>query len=258
MPLPTKLLKQTALITLLGSTALFNIASAKDFSSQSEATDVLELYTSEGCSSCPPADRWLSTFKDKPELFKDVIPMAFHVDYWDYIGWKDRFAKPAYSIRQRDYVSSGSVSQSYTPQFVANSGEWRAWLSGKRAWKQNTNNVGVLKASITDNSDTVSVKFTPESKSLMAQAKSGSYVLNVAILGMDLSSKVRAGENRGEILKHDFVVLNHKKHTVSASPNQWQVAMPAIPQSGQKQSAVVVWLSQGANQQVIQATGGYL
>ena len=81
-----KLLKQTVLISLLGSTVLFNVLAAKDFSSKSGATEVLELYTSEGCSSCPPADRWLSTFKDKPELFKDVIPMAFHVDYWDYIG----------------------------------------------------------------------------------------------------------------------------------------------------------------------------
>jgi hypothetical protein len=253
-----KLLKQTVLISLLGSTVLFNVLAAKDFSSKSGATEVLELYTSEGCSSCPPADRWLSTFKDKPELFKDVIPMAFHVDYWDYIGWKDRFAKPAYSIRQRDYVSTGNVSQSYTPQFVANSGEWRAWLSGKRAWKQNTNNAGVLKASIADSADKVSVQFTPESKSLMTQAKTGNYVLNVAILGMGLSSKVRGGENHGELLKHDFVVLNHKKQTVAASAGQWQVAMPVIPQSGQQQSAVVVWLSQAANQQVIQATGGYL
>jgi len=252
------LLKKAVLITLLGSTVLFNVLHAKDFSSKSEATDVLELFTSEGCSSCPPADRWLSTLKDKPELFTDVIPMSFHVDYWDYIGWKDRFAKPAYSIRQRDYVRSGKSSQSYTPQFVANSGEWRKWHSGQRIWDKNTRNVGVLKATVSDNADKVNVLFNAESRSLIAKAKSSNYVLNVAILGMGLRSQVKAGENHGVLLEHDFVVLNHKTTTVAAAAKQWQVAMPAIPKSGQTKSAVVVWLSEVGNQQVIQATGGYL
>ena len=249
----TNVLKKTALITLLGSSVLFNIAYAKEYSSQVEATDVLELFSSEGCSSCPPAERWLSTFKDKPEVFKDVIPMAFHVDYWDYIGWKDRFAKAEYSTRQRDYVRNGNVSQSYTPQLVANSGEWQQWHRGQRVWKNNAKNVGVLKAVVADATDKVSVNFNPQQT-----ANSGTYVLNVAILGMGLSTQVNAGENHGELLKHDFVVLNHQKQAVNAATNQWEVAMPSIPKSGQKQNAVVVWLSQVGSQQVIQATGGYL
>ena len=253
MPQSKNLFKKAVLITMLGSTVLFNVLSAKDFSSKSEATDVLELYTSEGCSSCPPAEHWLNALKDKPELFTDVIPMAFHVDYWDYIGWKDRFAKPSYSARQRSYVHSGRVSQSYTPQLVANSAEWAKWHRGQRVWSPNKKNVGVLKASVPDNAGKVLVKFDPTSK-----AKSGNYVLNVAVLGMGLSSKVKAGENRGETLDHEFVVLNHQQQTVASSPNQWVAAMPQIPQSGQKQSAVVVWLSEVGSQQVIQATGGYL
>ena len=256
MPLSKNLLKKTALITLLGSTVLFNVLSAKDFSSKSEATDVLELYTSEGCSSCPPAEHWLNALKNKPGLFTDVIPMAFHVDYWDYIGWKDRFAKTSYSERQRDYVRNGQSSQVYTPQFVANSGEWARWHRGQRVWTPNNKNVGVLKASVADNADKVLVKFNPESKQLLS--KSGNYVLNVAILGMGLSTKVKAGENHGETLDHEFVVLNHQKQTVAASSSQWQAAMPSIPQSGQKQNAVVVWLSEVGSEKVIQATGGYL
>ena len=251
----THIFKKVVLSSMLGATVLFNPLSAKEFTSKAEATDVLELYTSEGCSSCPPAERWLSTFKGKPEVFKDVIPMAFHVDYWDYIGWKDRFAKNEYSQRQRNYVVKGLSSQSYTPQLVANSTEWQRWHRGERQWKNNTKNVGVLSAKVSDDSARVLVKFNPRSTSIAA---SGSYVLNVAVLGMGLSTEVKAGENHGELLKHDFVVLNHSKQTVSSSPSQWQVAMPSIPQAGQQQNAVAVWLSQPSNQQVIQAAGGYL
>ena len=68
--------------------------------SPAEQVGLLELYTSEGCSSCPPADRWLSKLKGEPKLWRNIIPLAFHVDYWDYIGWEDRFASPAYTARQ--------------------------------------------------------------------------------------------------------------------------------------------------------------
>ena len=64
---------------------------------------MLELFTSQGCSSCPPADAWLSGLVQRSGLWREVIPLAFHVDYWDRIGWKDRFANPGYSERQRDY-----------------------------------------------------------------------------------------------------------------------------------------------------------
>ncbi|RVU86640.1 DUF1223 domain-containing protein [Leucothrix sargassi] len=247
------IIKKTAFLGILGSSVLLSAASAATFTSQAKATEVVELFTSEGCSSCPPAERWLSTLKDQPGVFKDVIPMAFHVDYWDYIGWKDRFAKPTYSERQRDYVRSGLVSQSYTPQLVANSREWQQWHRGQRTWKENTRNVGVLKADVKQDAGLVSVQFNSQTRQTAAN-----YVLNVAILGMGLSTKVTAGENHGELLKHDFVVLNHETQKVSASTKQWQVKLPSIPQAGQQKNAVAVWLSQENNQQVIQATGGYL
>lgn len=234
-------------------------ALAKDYVSKSTATDVIELYTSEGCSSCPPADRWLSTFKNKPVLFRDVIPMAFHVDYWDYIGWKDRFASPVYSERQRQHVRQGNTNQSYTPQFITNNNEWRAWFSGNRKWDANNKTVGVLKASVPDNSNQLFVRFNPQKNSWSTNtAKPTQYVLNVAILGMGLQSRVTAGENVDTMLHHDFVVLNHQQQTVAANPSQWNLTMPAVPQSGQTKSALVVWLSEPNTQRTIQATGGYL
>src|SRR6187551_3846505 len=80
-------------------------------------TPVIELYTSEGCSSCPPADRWLSTLKDDAAGGKAVV-QAFHVGYWDYIGWVDRFANPAHTARQKQVAAANQLSGIYTPQVV--------------------------------------------------------------------------------------------------------------------------------------------
>lgn len=248
-----------SMISLILAT-VSNYASAKEYISQSKATEVIELFTSEGCSSCPPAERWLNSLKTNPELFKSLIPMAFHVDYWDYIGWKDRFAKPAYSLRQRQYINEGSVSQAYTPQLVANSNEWRGFISGQRQWVRNDENVGVLKATIDDNAKSIFVNFSSDQANTKAAKlkKASYYRINVAILGMDLSSEVTGGENHGIRLHHDFVVLNQKQQKVSATTASWQIPMPIIPDVGQKQSAIVIWLSAPDSQRIIQAAGGYL
>ena len=77
---------------------------------------VIELFTSQGCSSCPPADRIMHELAERD----DVIGLALHVDYWDYIGWEDEYAKPSHTIRQRAYARSGGRSMIYTPQMVVN------------------------------------------------------------------------------------------------------------------------------------------
>ncbi|MCB4455547.1 DUF1223 domain-containing protein [Leisingera sp. McT4-56] len=75
---------------------------------------VVELYTSQGCSSCPPADALLHELAARP----DVLPLALHVDYWDYIGWKDKFARPAHAKRQKGYAHAGGRRMIYTPQMI--------------------------------------------------------------------------------------------------------------------------------------------
>jgi len=77
---------------------------------------VLELYTSQGCSSCPPADALLKTYAKR----KDIVALSFNVDYWDYLGWKDTLAKPAFSSRQRAYARVRGDGEVYTPQIVVN------------------------------------------------------------------------------------------------------------------------------------------
>jgi hypothetical protein len=88
---------------------------------------LLELYTSQGCSSCPPAERWLNEYIDDDELWTNIVPAAFHVDYWDYIGWKDTFATLEHGERQRDYARAGKARTVYTPGLFTNGREWRGW-----------------------------------------------------------------------------------------------------------------------------------
>src|SRR5678815_1066718 len=77
---------------------------------------LVELYTSEGCDSCPPADRWLSSLGPKGFAPDRVVPIALHVDYWDYIGWKDPYARQAHSARQRKMARLARAAMVYTPQ----------------------------------------------------------------------------------------------------------------------------------------------
>src|SRR5688572_1610666 len=94
--------------------------------SPAQQVHLLELYTSEGCSSCPPADRWLSDLKDDPGLWKNFVPVAFHVDYWDHLGWKDKFARAAHTSRQRRYADEWGANTVYTPGLVLDGAEWRS------------------------------------------------------------------------------------------------------------------------------------
>ncbi len=246
-----------SIILLTSSLILFSTPGlSKEYTSTSEATELIELYTSEGCSSCPPADKWLSGLKANPQLFKKIIPLSFHVDYWDQLGWKDRFAKKQYSNRQYQHQSEGNLSQVYTPGIMVNNEEWRNWRLGKLFhWPDSSNKVGILKVNYQAKSQQLNVSFAPE------LATENQLLINVAILGMGLTNNVKSGENRGLKLSHDFVVLSHAQHLASfsqAKKQHWQISMSPIPVQGQKQTALVVWLSTTHSQDVIQATGGYL
>lgn len=160
-------------------------------------TPVIELYTSEGCSACPPADKWLSSLKGQP-----VVAQAFHVGYWDYIGWVDRFATPANTSRQRDIARINRLGGIYTPQLVRNGRDWRAW----RANGQVLDGGGSARASIVlrriVNTDNFEAEIMPAS-----DVQRWSAYWTVTEHGH--SSRVKAGENAGEFLQHDFVVRQY-------------------------------------------------
>ncbi len=186
----------------------------------------------------------------------DPLPVAYPVDYWYQLGWEARFSDQAYSARQRQHQHAGNISQVYTPGLVVNNKEWRGLLNGQKHWPNIQNDVGILKVDHNPSADQLAISFSPISAFGDQQLR-----VNVAILGMDLSTEVKNGENSGSKLEHDFVVLNHAQQNVNINASkiqQWQVAMPEVPFSGQQGNALVVWLSHPESLQVIQATGGYL
>lgn len=179
------------------------------------APRVVELYTSEGCSSCPPADRWLSGLKGQP----GVIAAAFHVDYWNGLGWPDRFSSPAFTERQKQGVGINGSRYAYTPQIVVNGRDWRsASLPAasaeparvRLAWSRSAG--GELK---------LSAEALPGAPSRIqlwwVRVEDGH------------QSRVRAGENRGETLNHDSVVREYARLPVwdGHARGEWTVPVHA-------------------------------
>lgn len=166
---------------------------------------VVELYTSEGCSSCPPADRWLTTLRDR----SDVLALAFHVNYWDRLGWPDRFAAPAHTARQQELARRAGAVQVYTPQVVVDGNDWRRWpqLPSGRA--------------TSELAPALQLQREGERVTALVAALPGhrpGTTLNGywAVLEDQHSSRVRAGENAGATLRHDHVVRLYQP--VSAWP----------------------------------------
>jgi hypothetical protein len=173
--------------------------------SDAQSRALVELYTSEGCSSCPPADRWLSELATRGD--KRVVPLAFHVSYWDYIGWKDRFADARYTERQREVAQAQGASMVYTPQVMIGGQDFRRWSSPgavDRAIDEIAKSPSQARIAIA--SRPVGEAGIDGNASLQSTAKSRGVVLFVALTQDGLSSKVTAGENRGENLRHHAVV----------------------------------------------------
>ena len=235
-----------ALLSLL--TALPLLADVEYRSGTARAT-LLELYTSEGCSSCPPADQWYSTLLDHPRLWQSVVPIAFHVDYWDYLGWPDRFSESAYSQRQREYKRQGSANAVYTPGVFAAGREWRRWRNAALKVPATGESAGILDLTVSDTSFTAA--FAPNG------VESQPLQLHVAVLGFGMETPVRSGENRGELLRHDFVVLGHRAYR--SDSGSWSGELPeAILEDEAQRLGIAAWVSPVDRQEPLQALGGWL
>src|SRR5438128_265914 len=112
-------------LTLVVSLSRAGTASSVVFESGPKKVQLLELFTSEGCSSCPPAEAWLARLVNHSRLWHEFVPVAFHVDYWNRLGWKDPFASAEWTKRQQTYAASWKAESVYTPAFVLNGREWR-------------------------------------------------------------------------------------------------------------------------------------
>ena len=218
------------------------------------ATPLLELFSSEGCSSCPPAETWLSRLKNDPRLWKDFVPVAFHVDYWDYLGWKDPFAAKAYSERQRAYAAQWRSDSVYTPGFFLNGKEWRGWSHRDAPVGDTTKSPGVLTA-VSEDGRQWHLQFAPTVTGTAAK-----YEFHAALLGFEINSNVRAGENRGRVLAHDFAVLADTQVSATNDGQSFRgtLVLPGKPAQSAKRLAVAAWVTAAGNMQPVQSSGGWL
>jgi hypothetical protein len=165
---------------------------------------LLELYTSEGCDSCPPADRWIASLARRGIGPERVIPLALHVDYWNDLGWIDRFSQAQFTRRQHDLAGRNNSRVVYTPQLMLNGRDYR-WHSDTIAADAKRINAAPARADVAlqleRNAQTLRVTSNAVAKQMPASAG-----LYLALYESGLRTDVRAGENRGHTLEHAHVV----------------------------------------------------
>ncbi len=169
---------------------------ALKISSGSETAPLVELYTSEGCSSCPPAERWLSSAK-----LPGAVVLALHVDYWDSLGWPDRFAQPRFTARQQERADKQPSHSVYTPEL---------FVAGREVRDRGAIEEILRRARATPARAQLTLALAPPDgsghRALTVEAHGPARAaLYVAVFENGLDVDVRAGENRGERLHHDFV-----------------------------------------------------
>lgn len=193
------------LVSVLALTAtFFSTTSAAEpitFKSGPSRVQLVELYTSEGCHSCPPAEKWLNKLRADKRLWSSVVPVAFHVDYWDYIGWKDPFAHPLSTNRQKYYRHVLDNRYIYTPQFVIG-GDWSPENGDESLFSQDLVDSKSGKLMLATNDDGIQV---PSYSDLSGPA-------DVWLVHFDRwhSTSITAGENAGRELGYRHVVREIK------------------------------------------------
>jgi hypothetical protein len=201
-----------------------------------EPRAVLELFTSQGCSSCPPADRLVGQFANDSSLIALSVP----IDYWDYLGWRDTLANPAHSARQRAYARVRGDGQVYTPQIVVNGsadalGSDQAAI--ERAITQTDHKTGVMSLPVVlaVNNGALNVSISDADKAPAAAE------VWLCPLAKTVPVAIGRGENRGRTITYHNVVRNWLKlGTLSAGQSSWNVPIAQIKSEGIDGAAVMV------------------
>ena len=241
------------ILSFLSLLVFCSLADALQFQSSERRIHLIELFSSEGCSSCPPADEWLSSLRKNANLWKEFVPVEFHVDYWNRLGWHDPFSKAAFTSRQNKYASEWGSRNVYTPAFVLNGEEWKSGALGNRQVpKPEGIKVGVL--TVTEKKGRIfDVRFR-------TTRSSAQWMATGALLGNRLSSKVTNGENGGRTLSHEFVAMHLVTMPMIKSGNDY-VALLNLggPLKTEPPSlSLAVWVSDTQSQRPVQAVGGDL
>jgi hypothetical protein len=185
-------------VTLIA--ALVIAAASSAWAQSGSSPVVVELYTSEGCSSCPPADALLFDLREE----HDVIALAFHVDYWDYLGWQDRFAKHDFTNRQRAYARSLGSPMVYTPQLVVNGADHVVGSARGQVY-------AAIASARTDRAVNLDIGLTmSDHQALTVSIPAADYHGEATIwfvrYALNEETPVSSGENAGRTLRHANVV----------------------------------------------------
>lgn len=229
---------------------------ALELESDGKQKRLVELYTSESCSSCPPAERWLNTLKGAGTLWKDYVPVEFHVDYWNHLHWKDKYSRAEFSQRQRDYHRKirGGV---YTPQVIKNGVNQRGWRSQSLSSSPDQiREKGRLKSNIEIKQGKAKVSFIPNKD----QKLSGSFKCNLAVMSGGIVTKVKDGENSGRTLSHEFVVRQFTQSKLKKTKSNYacHLNFSSAQLKQLKSSSVAIWISNEATGEVLQAIGNWI
>jgi len=226
------------------------LAAPQTIVSPATRVNLMELYTSEGCDSCPPAEEWLSGFTDDRRLWKQLVPVAFHVDYWDEQGWKDPFDSRLYTQRQQQISAKAGTRTIYTPEFVLNGGEWQNWFNHRPLELPDPTMPGVL--SLTADGYSIHVHFAGGATAERLEA-------HVVLLAFGVAVHVGAGENAGAVLSHDFLVLSYTHGMLTAKGNGYDSVMVLAPSAVKApRYALAGWVSKADDPEPLQAAGGWI
>jgi hypothetical protein len=211
---------------------------------------LIELFTSEGCSSCPRAEAWVGALRDESGPWKEFVPVAFHVDYWNHLGWRDRFSSAAFTRRQRDYSAQWNSTTIYTPGFVLNGEEWRP---GSGLPSPSREKPGKLHLTVEKNGAQLEVSF------FSSVNREEPLVVEVVPLAQGASTNVQPGENAGKKLQHDFVALALITASVDRSSDRVYRAQLSLPATTAAPIAsIAAWVRPANSPVPIQAAGGWI
>ncbi len=218
------------------------------FESPKESVRLVELFTSEGCNSCPPADAWLSSLRASDGLWSRVVPVAFHVTYWDSLGWHDRFGQQAFD-KLHETTAAHANAPVYTPGVFVAGKEWRSWRRAPLEIAAAPDRIaGVLKVHVGD----ALADVTFDSPTAFTQLS-----VEFAWLQANQTTQVRRGENAGKNLHHEFVARALHTAPMQMSDGIWRASVPTSAAHRGASHAVAIWVVDAAGQPV-QATGGWL
>jgi hypothetical protein len=227
---------------------VFNLLSCGSRGWAAEPFALVELFSSEGCSSCPPADDLLRQLtKQAEENNQRVFMLSFQVDYWNYLGWKDPFSSPQFTRRQHQYAQALGASSVYTPQMVVNGQKGFVGSDGVKAKKSIEEYLSLpAEQSILlelESIDSKKVELNYECDPITADT-----IINFALVESGLQSQVTAGENQGRVLQHDHVVREFK--TISLVERKGRVVFQKPPNVDEGNFSVIAYIQNEKNMSI--------